>query len=144
MTKPVFNFREAYERVDAIKGRLNEMAENLDSDKSREAFTEAEEGERKQLFRELDILEMKIKAATPTIELMNRENIAEVNRRRSALRAEDQPRRSFYVQGQHFRLCRPRHYNQSRGYHHARHRGAAVCQDHPLGYRHAPADRSEG
>lgn len=80
MTKPVFNFREAYERVDAIKGRLNEMAENLDSDKSREAFTEAEEGERKQLFRELDILEMKIKAATPTIELMNRENIAAVNR----------------------------------------------------------------
>ena len=46
MKKEQFNFREAYERVDAIKGRLNEMAQNLESDKEREAFTEAEEGER--------------------------------------------------------------------------------------------------
>lgn len=80
MKKERFNFREAYERVDAIKGRLNEMAQNLESDKEREAFTEAEEGERKQLFRELDILEMKIKANTPTIEVMQREDIAEANR----------------------------------------------------------------
>lgn len=80
MKKEQFNFREAYERVDAIKGRLNEMAQNLESDKEREAFTEAEEGERKQLFRELDILEMKIKANTPTIEVMHREDIAEANR----------------------------------------------------------------
>lgn len=80
MKKEQFNFREAYERVDAIKGRLNEMAQNLESDKEREAFTEAEEGERKQLFRELDILEMKIKANTPTIEVMRREDIAEANR----------------------------------------------------------------
>lgn len=78
--KEKFNFREAYERVDAIKGRLNEMAQNLESDKEREAFTEAEEGERKQLFRELDILEMKIKANTPTIEVMRREDITEANR----------------------------------------------------------------
>lgn len=76
-----FNFREAYERVDAIKGRLNEMAQNLESDKEREAFTEAEEGERRQLFRELDILEMKIKANTPTIEVLRREDVAEANRR---------------------------------------------------------------
>lgn len=80
MKKEQFNFREAYERVDAIKGRLNEMAQNLESDKEREAFTEAEEGERKQLFRELDILEMKIKANTPTIEVMRREDIKEANR----------------------------------------------------------------
>ena len=80
MKKEQFNFREAYERVTAIKGRLNEMAQNLESDKEREAFTEAEEGERKQLFRELDILEMKIKANTPTIEVMQREDIAEANR----------------------------------------------------------------
>lgn len=80
MKKEQFNFREAYERVDAIKGRLNEMAQNLESDKEREAFTDAEEGERKQLFRELDILEMKIKANTPTIEVMRREDIAEANR----------------------------------------------------------------
>lgn len=78
--KEKFNFREAYERVDAIKGRLNEMAQNLESDKEREAFTEAEDGERRQLFRELDILEMKIKANTPTIEVMRREDIAEANR----------------------------------------------------------------
>ena len=81
MKKEQFNFREAYERVSAIKGRLNEMAQNLESDKEREAFTEAEEGERKQLFRELDILEMKIKANTPTIEVMRREDIAEANRK---------------------------------------------------------------
>lgn len=80
MKKERFNFREAYERVDAIKGRLNEMAQNLESDKEREAFTEAEEGERRQLFRELDILEMKIKANTPTIEVTQREDIAEANR----------------------------------------------------------------
>ena len=64
-----FNFRAAYERIDEIKGRLNEMAKNLESDNKRESFTEAEEGERKQLFRELDILEMKIKANTPTMEV---------------------------------------------------------------------------
>ena len=81
MKKEQFNFREAYERVSAIKGRLNEMAQNLESDKEREAFTEAEEGERKQLFRELDILEMKIKANTPTSEVMRREDIAEANRK---------------------------------------------------------------
>lgn len=64
-----FNFREAYERIDEIKGRLNEMAKNLESDKEREGFTPAEEGERKQLYRELDILEMKIKANTQTMEV---------------------------------------------------------------------------
>lgn len=80
MKKEQFNFREAYERISAIKGRLNEMAQNLESDKEREAFTEAEEGERKQLFRELDILEMKIKANTPTIEVMRQSDIAEANR----------------------------------------------------------------
>lgn len=80
MSKPKFNFREAYERIDQIKGRLSEMAQNLESDKEREAFTDAEEGERKQLYRELDILEMKIKANTPTIEVMRREDIAEANR----------------------------------------------------------------
>lgn len=80
MSKPKFNFREAYERIAQIKGRLSEMAENLESDKERECFTEAEEGERKQLFRELDILEMKIKANTPTIEVARQSDIAEANR----------------------------------------------------------------
>lgn len=75
-----FNFREAYERVDAIKGRLNEMAKNLESDKEREAFTPAEQGEQKTLYRELDILEMKIKANTPTFEVNRREDLLEINR----------------------------------------------------------------
>lgn len=77
--KEKFNFREAYERIDAIKGRLNEMAQNLENDKEREAFTEAEQGERKQLFRELDILETKIKANTQTIAVMRQEDIEDAN-----------------------------------------------------------------
>lgn len=81
MKKEKFNFREAYERVDAIKARLNEMAENLEKDSSRNELTAAEKGEKTQLERELSILDMKIKAATPTIELMRREDVSEVNRR---------------------------------------------------------------
>lgn len=80
MGKTKFNFREAYERIDSVKARLAEMADNLENDKSRESFTPAEEGERKQLYRELDILEMKIKANTPTIEVAKREDVAEANR----------------------------------------------------------------
>lgn len=80
MSKPKFNFREAYERIDQIKGRLTEMAENLESDKEREALTEAEQGERKQLLRELDILEMKIKANTQTIAVMREEDIEDANK----------------------------------------------------------------
>ena len=75
-----FNFREAYERMDAIKARLEEMARGLEGDKAREDFTDAEKGERKALFREMDILEMKIKAATPTIEIARREDIEEANK----------------------------------------------------------------
>lgn len=80
MSKPKFNFREAYERISQIKGRLTEMAENLESDKERESLTEAEEGERKQLLRELDILEMKIKANTPTIEVLRQSDVEEADR----------------------------------------------------------------
>ncbi len=81
MGKEKFNFREAYERIDAIKGRLSEMAENLENDKEREAFTEAEQGERKQLFREMDILEMKIKANTQTIAVMREADVADANKK---------------------------------------------------------------
>lgn len=76
-----FNWRSAYERIEEIKTRLAEMAKGLEEDKSREAFTDAEEGERKALFREMDILEMKIKANTPTIEVARREDVEEANRR---------------------------------------------------------------
>jgi hypothetical protein len=94
MSKPKFNFREAYERIDQIKGRLTEMAENLESDKEREAFTEAEQGERKQLFRELDILETKIKANTQTIAVMRQEDIEDANAKM----------RECLAQGQRFEL----------------------------------------
>lgn len=80
MKKETFNFREAYERMDTIKNRLAEIAQGLENDKEREDFTDAEKGERKALYREMDILEMKIKAATPTIEVMRREDIAEANK----------------------------------------------------------------
>jgi len=79
MKKEKFNFREAYERIDAIKGRLNEMAQNLENDKEREALTDAEKGERKQLERELDILEMKIKANTEGIAVVREEDIPYAN-----------------------------------------------------------------
>ena len=79
MKKEKFNFREAYERIDAIKGRLNEMAQNLENDKEREALTDAEKGERKQLERELDILEMKIKANTESIAVLREEDIPYAN-----------------------------------------------------------------
>ena len=67
MKKEKFNFREAYERMDVIKNRLAEIAQGLENDKEREDFTDAEKGERKALYREMDILEMKIKAATPAL-----------------------------------------------------------------------------
>ncbi len=78
--KEKFNFREAYERLDVIKNRLAEIAQGLENDKEREDFTDAEKGERKALYREMDILEMKIKAATPTIEVARREDIEEANK----------------------------------------------------------------
>ena len=74
-----FNFREAFERIDAIKARLGEMADNLAADKEREGLTEAEEAEKKQLTRELDILEMKIKANTATVEVRSESDIKSAN-----------------------------------------------------------------
>ena len=75
-----FNFREAYERIGEIKCRLAEMADGLEKDKEREALTEAEEGERRQLIREMDILEMRIRANTATIEVMRQSDIEQANR----------------------------------------------------------------
>lgn len=80
MTKTKFNFREAYERQEAIKVRLNELATALENDKEREALTEAEDAERKQLLREFEILDMKVKANTQTIEVNKPNDIAEANR----------------------------------------------------------------
>ena len=80
MAKELFKMREALERIDAIKGRLGEMAENLESDKQREDFTDAEKAEKVELMRELAILQAKVLANTKTIELNSREDVAEVNR----------------------------------------------------------------
>lgn len=80
MGKEKFNFREAYERLAEIKGRLAEMADGLEKDKAREGLTEAEQGEKKALCREMEVLEMKIKAATPTIEVKQRADVEEANK----------------------------------------------------------------
>ena len=80
MEKKKFKMREALERIDVIKGRLNEMAENLESDKQREDSTDAEKAEKVELMRELAILQAKVLANTKTLEVNNREDFAEVNR----------------------------------------------------------------
>ena len=80
MKKTVFNWREAYERVEQIKGRLNEMAQNLENDKTREDLTDAEKGERKQLLREMEILDMKMRANMATFHVQRAADIEEVNK----------------------------------------------------------------
>ena len=80
MKKTVFNWREAYERVEQIKGRLNEMAQNLENDKTREDLTDAEKGERKQLLREMEILDMKMRANMATFQVQRAADIEEVNK----------------------------------------------------------------
>lgn len=64
MKKETFNLREAYDRLSGIKARLNEMAQNLEDDKEREAFTEAEQAEIRSLEREQSILQSRVSAAS--------------------------------------------------------------------------------
>ena len=71
-----FNYREACERMSAIKARLNEIADNLSADKEREGLTEAETMESKNLKREFEILDMKLKANTPTVEVARQSDVA--------------------------------------------------------------------
>lgn len=80
MAKNKFNFREAFETIETNKKRMSELADKLEQDKEREAFTEAEQAEIKQMMRENDILEMKIKANTQTLEVNRREDVAETNK----------------------------------------------------------------
>ena len=51
MAKEQFKMREALERIDVIKGRLNEMAENLESDKQREDFTDEQYAHLHEMLR---------------------------------------------------------------------------------------------
>ncbi len=81
MEKKRFNFRDAYERIEANKARLGEIVDKLEQDKEREDFTDAEKGEMKQLVRENDILEMKIKANTQSIVVNAREDAEEANKK---------------------------------------------------------------
>lgn len=77
MTKERFNFRAAYERMSEIKARLAEMTAALEADQNRDDLTDAEKGEKRQLDREMAILEMKIKANTPTYGVSRDTHIAE-------------------------------------------------------------------
>ncbi len=90
MAKEKFKMREALERIDAIKGRLNEMAENLESDKQREDFTDAEKAEKVELMRELSILQAKVIANTKIIEFNDREDHEDVNRQMREALAQGQ------------------------------------------------------
>lgn len=78
MKKQKFNFRACYERMDAIKGRMTEIADTLEKE-NRDA-TEAENAETRELQREFNILDMKARANTAIIEYQNREDAEEVNR----------------------------------------------------------------
>lgn len=69
MKKNEFKMREALERMQEIKGRLREMAENLASDNNREDYTDAEKAEQRELGKESAILEMQIRAAQAPIVL---------------------------------------------------------------------------
>lgn len=89
MAKNKFNFREAFETIEANKKRMSDLADKLERDKEREAFTEAEQAEIKQMMRENDILEMKVKANTQTLEVNRREDVAEINKQMRECIAEN-------------------------------------------------------
>lgn len=75
-----YDFKRAYERMDEIKRTLAAMTDKLEADKERESFTEAEQAEQKQLFRELSMLQNRVIANTPTIEVNRDSNVADVNK----------------------------------------------------------------
>jgi HK97 family phage major capsid protein len=81
MAKEKFNFRSAYETIEANNARLGELAAKLEQDKEREDYTDAEKGEIKQISRENAILEMKIKANTQNIVVEKREDVEDANKK---------------------------------------------------------------
>lgn len=76
-----FNFREAYDRLEAIGKRREELAEGLENDKERESYTEAEKAEIKSLEREQQILDMKIKANTAFLGKVREDNVQDMNQK---------------------------------------------------------------
>lgn len=79
--KENFNFREAYERMAVIKNRMTEITDALEKDQEREALTEAEQAEWKQLERELTIVQSKVLANTVAIPVNAREDVADANKK---------------------------------------------------------------
>jgi len=75
-----FNLTEACERVEQIRERMLEIADNLEADKEREDYTPAEAMELKQLKRDLNILEKRIDAGTKKLTIERQEEAEGVNK----------------------------------------------------------------
>ena len=81
MEKKVFDFRAAYDRLEAIGKRREELADALEKDKERESYTDAEKAEIRSLEREQQILDMKIKANTAFLGTVREDNVKDMNQK---------------------------------------------------------------
>lgn len=81
MEKKAFDFRAAYDRLEAIGKRREELAEALEKDKERESYTDAEKAEIRSLEREQQILDMKIKANTAFLGKVREDNVQDMNQK---------------------------------------------------------------
>ena len=81
MEKKAFDFRAAYDRLEAIGKRREELAEGLEKDKKRESYTDAEKAEIRSLEREQQILDMKIKANTAFLGTVREDNVKDMNQK---------------------------------------------------------------
>lgn len=81
MEKKTFDFRAAYDRLEAIGKRREELAEGLEKDKERESYTDAEKAEIRSLEREQQILDMKIKANTAFLGTVREDNVQDMNQK---------------------------------------------------------------
>lgn len=81
MEKKAFDFRAAYDRLEAIGKRREELAEGLEKDKERESYTDAEKAEIRSLDREQQIIDMKIKANTAFLGKVREDNVQDMNQK---------------------------------------------------------------
>lgn len=81
MEEKTFDFRAAYDRLEAIGKRREELAEGLEKDKERESYTDAEKAEIRSLEREQQILDMKIKANTAFLGKVREDNVQDMNQK---------------------------------------------------------------
>ena len=81
MKKNAFDFRAAYDRLEAIGKRREELAEGLENDKKRDSYTDAEKAEIRSLEREQQILDMKIKANTAFLGKVREDNVQDMNQK---------------------------------------------------------------